>query len=173
MKKFWLMSVVWMLAVASAGCSASKSAAMSEADLVTAGQVTEMLAARLYKVDFARAYPMSGPSFALTYPYFVSVIGDRVESFLPYFGRAYSVPLDGGEGLRFAAPISEYKETARKNGRTEITFSARTEEDHYDFRLTVFPLGQCDLTITPFRKQSISFGGQVDLDPEFEAVRVE
>ncbi len=135
--------MVWTLALASAGCSASKPAVMSEADLVTAGQVTKMLAARLYKVDFDRIYPMSAPSSYLNYPYFISVIGDRVESMLPYFGRAYSVPFDGGEGLRFAAPISDYNETAKKNGRREITFSAQTDEDHYDFRLTIYPLGQC------------------------------
>ncbi len=150
----------------------SKSAVMSEADSATAGHIDKMLTARLYKVDFQRAYPMLAPSFPLDYPYYISVIGDRVESFLPYMGRAYSTPYGGGEGLRFAAPVSNYRESFKKNGKREIEFTAITGEDKYEFSLTVFPLGQCDLSITPLRKQSISFSGRVDLDPEFEAVRM-
>ncbi len=164
--------MAWALAL-TAGCSASRSVVMSDADRVTASQVDEMLTGRLYKVDFSRAYPMSAPSFPLNAPYFISVIDDRVESFLPYFGRAYSVAYGGGEGLRFAAPITDYTDVVKRNGRREIKFTATTDEDRYDFTLTVFPTGESDLSVTAFRKQSISFTGQVDLDPEFEAVRTE
>jgi hypothetical protein len=159
------------LALSSAGCSASRSAVASEADMVTAAQIEEMLAARLYKADFTRAYPASAPSFPLNYPYFISVIDDRVESFLPYFGRAYMLPYGGGEGLRFEGPISDYTQSVGKKGQREITFSVRTGEDEYDFTLTVWPTGECNLTIMPMNKQSISFSGEIDLDPEFEAVR--
>lgn len=145
---------------------------MSDADLATAAQIDTMLAGRLYKIDFDRALPMAGPSLTLSYPYFISVIGDRVESFLPYFGRAWSIPYGGGEGLRFRAPISNYRETVKKNGRREIDFTATTDEDRYDFTLTVYPLGQSDLVVTAGRKQSISFSGEVDLTPEFESVRI-
>lgn len=165
--------MVCALALAAAGCSASRSAIRSEADMVTAGQVESMLAQRLYKIDFDRAYPVSAPPFHLNYPYYVSVIGDRVESFLPYFGRAYTAPYGGGEGLRFAAPITEYTENVKKNGSREISFEARTEEDSYRFILTVFPLGQCDMSVTPGQRQSISFSGRIDLEPDFEAVRVD
>ncbi len=172
MKRYLLTLMAGVLALAAAGCSASKSAVMSEADTVTAGQIEEMLAERLYKLDFTRAYPSAGPSFALTSPYYVSVIGDRVESFLPYFGRVYSMPYGGGEGLRFEGPIADYTQKEGKKGRQEITFSVKTGEDVYDFTLTVWPLGECSLMITPINKQNISFSGNIDLSPEFEAVRV-
>ncbi len=166
-----LMVLAAALALTSAGCSASRSAAMSEADMITAGQIEGMLAARLYKADFTRAYPASAPSFTLNYPYYISVIDDRVESFLPYFGRAYNLPYGGGEGLRFEGPISDYTERVKNKGQREITFSARTGEDRYNFTLTVWPSGECDLTVMPTNKQSISFSGDIDLNPEFEAVR--
>ncbi len=156
----------------SAGCSASRSVVMSEADQASAAQVDRMLTGRLYKVDFTRAYPMSAPSFALNYPYFISVIDDRVESFLPYFGRAYSVAYGGGEGLRFAAPITDYTDVVKRNGRREIRFTATTDEDRYEFSISIFPTGGCDLRIGATRKQSISFTGRMDLDPEFKVVRV-
>lgn len=166
---------VLTLVMATAGCSASRSATMSAADEITAGQVTRMLDERLYKVNFTRAYPTSAPSFTLNYFYYISVIGDRVESFLPYFGQAYSPVYgsSGEEGLRFEAPISEYAERVKKGGKREITFKARTTQETYNFTLTVFPLGESNLTVMPSRKQSISFSGEMDLEPEFEAVRVE
>ncbi len=174
MKNSMFIVIAGFLAiVAAAGCSASGRAVTSEADRVTARQVDRMLTERLYKIDFTRAYPAAGRSFSLSHPYYVSVIGDRVESFLPYFGRAYAIPYGGGEGLRFEAPVSDYRDQVNKRGRRLITFSARTDQDSYNFTLTVFPLGECDLSITPMQKQSISFGGEMDLEPEFEAVGVE
>jgi hypothetical protein len=173
MKKFAFIALLGAVALSAVGCSATRATQLTEADTIKAQQVAGMLDEHLYKVDFYRAHPMSAPSFPLSSPYFVSVIKDRVESFMPYFGRAYNVPYGGGEGLRFAAPISDYAEKVTKRGVREITFRARTQEDVYDFRLSVGPLGDCNLSITPGQKQSISFSGRIDLNPEFEVVRVE
>jgi hypothetical protein len=153
-------------------CAASRPAVSSEADRMTAAHVERMINERMFIVQVNRAHPVSAPSMHLNYDYHLSVIGDRVESFLPYFGRAWSLPYGGGEGLRFAAPISDYSVTERRDGRRMIEFRATTGEDTYDFTLTVWPLGECDLTVSASRKQSISFGGRLDLEPEFEAVRV-
>jgi hypothetical protein len=183
MKKFSTMAragvvaTLAALALAAAGCSAARTAATSperaEAEAATAAHVARMLDKRLYKVDFSRAMPMGAPSFQLLHPYFISVVGDHVESMLPYMGRAYSLPYGGGEGLRFRAPVTDYRDrvTGRK-ARREITFTARTGEDAYRFALEVFPSGECTLTITPTNKQTISFIGAIDQAPEFEAVRV-
>ena len=173
MKRLSFIVVVSALLLAAAGCSATRSVSLSEVDRITAMQIDDMLARRLYKIDFTRAFPVSAPSFSLSYPYYVSVIGDRVEVFLPYFGRAYSIPYGGGEGLDFEAPLSDYSETTKKNGRREITFTARTAEERYDFTLTVFPLGESNLAITPTNRQTISFSGSFDLEPAFEAVMIE
>lgn len=172
MKRLGLLMVI-LCAMALASCSSSKSAVRAAADAVTAEQVAYMLDKRLYKIDFSRAFPMSGPSFPLSYSYFISVIGDRVESFLPYFGIAYSLPMDGGEGLRFTAPITGYTDTSGRNGKRVISFTARTPEDSYDFRLEVFPTGSSHLTVNSGKKQNISFSGQMDLEPDFEVIRID
>ena len=181
MKKLLLMAagvvvgvaLIVTMAVSMFACSATRPAVVTEADTVKSAQVAEMLQNRLYKVDFDRAFPMSAPSFALNYPYYVSIIGERVESFLPYFGRAYNIPYGGGEGLRFAAPVTDYATETGRKGQYEISFNARTDEDNYNFMLEVYPTGEAYLTVTSIQRQTISFSGTVDLDPEFEAVRVE
>jgi hypothetical protein len=172
MKKYLLTLLAGMLALTAVGCSASKSTAMSEVDAVTAGQVERMLSEHLYKIDFTRAYPTSGPSFTLVYPYYISVIGDRVESFLPYAGRVFSIRPNGGEGLRFAGLISDYTQSVGKRGRQKISFSVKTDEDLYGFSLTIWASGECSLTVSSSKKQSISFSGNIDLSPEFETVRI-
>lgn len=153
-------------------CSATSKVAKTNEDSANAELVTIMLEKRMFKMDFSRAYPTAGPSFSLTYPYFVSVIRDRVESFLPYFGRAYSIPYGGGEGLRFEAPITNYRMTDGKKGKRIVTFDARTTEDNYQFRIEIYPTGETYLTVNASQKQSMSFSGTIDFDVEFEAVRI-
>lgn len=170
MKKLLILALGIAFSTAMAGCGATRKIT-TEADAAAARHIDQMIAQRLYKVDFTRAYPVSAPSFSLNWPYYISVIDNRVESFLPYFGRAYNVPYGGGEGLRFDAPISNYDEQIGRRGQREIRFTARTGEDHYDFLLTVWPLGQANLSVMPRNRQSISFSGQIDPSPEFEAVR--
>ncbi len=183
MKKFLIMSaevaigmcLMVAVGVSMSACSSTRGAstAPSAVEAAKMEHIATMLQNRLYKVDFTRAYPVSGRAFTLNYPYFVSIIGDRVESFLPYFGRAYLLPVGGGEGLRFTAPTRNYEMTIDKRGRYQISFDARTSEDDYTFELEVDRMGRSSLTVYAQKKQAISFGGEVDPDPEFEAVRLE
>lgn len=166
------LCLIVAMAVSMFACSPARSATLSSADAIAAKQVATMLDGRLYKVDFTHAYPSSGPSFPLNYPYYVSIIDDRVESYLPYLGRAYMIPYGGGEGLRFRAPIGDYNMTTGRRGQYEISFTARTSEDDYVFYLDIYPTGESDLRVSSTRKQAISFRGTVDLDPEFESVRI-
>jgi hypothetical protein len=153
-------------------CGATSGVARSETDKANAEVVASMLTNRLYKMDFNRGYPTAGPSLPLNYPYFVSIIRDRVESFLPYFGRAYNIPYGGGEGLRFTAPIENYKMTQGRKEQQIVTFDARTAEDSYQFRIEIYPTGETYLTVGASQKQAMSFSGQVDLDAKFEAIRI-
>lgn len=171
MKRLFLL-IALAGAAAMVSCSSASKAVKSETDAANAQVVASMLDSRVYKMDFNRAYPSSGPSFALTYPYYVSVIRDRVESFLPYFGRTYSLPYGGGEGLRFDAPMLDYEAVQGKKGQQVVTFKARTEEDTYQFRIEIYPTGGTYLSINALNKQSMSFNGQVDLDAEFELIRI-
>ena len=44
---------------------------------------------------------------------------------LPYFGRAYSIPYGGGQGLMFNAPIDQYTMAMGKRGAAKINFTAK------------------------------------------------
>lgn len=168
-----VVSVAVAALTAMTGCSSARTSSVpTGAEIARQEFIAQMLEERMYKVDFTMAYPRAGRSLPLNYPYFVSVIGNRVESFLPYFGRVYTVPYGGGEGLHFEAPITDYTVDHGRKGQWQIRFDAETAEDSYTFDLEVYPSGESYLSINSIRKQGMSFSGEIDLDPEFEAILV-
>jgi len=67
--------------------------------------VREIVDSGCIKIDVDRAVPMAGRSVNLTSPYSLEIHGDSILSYLPYFGRAYSAPYGGGEGLMFRVEV--------------------------------------------------------------------
>lgn len=134
-----------------------------EDSLSVAGAIADT--AFVFNAD--RAIPMSGRNINLNYPYSLEVAKDTVKSCLPYFGRAYSIPYGGGDGLSFEGIAADYKSGKGKKGETEISFSVRTDEDFFKFSLKVYPGGSAFLTVIPVNRQSISYSGRVvALEPE-------
>lgn len=126
--------------------------------------VKELLASEKYKIHANTAFPMRGRSIPLSSPYALEVRNDSVISYLPYYGRAYSIPYGGGEGLVFKAPLKDYKTEKDKKGNTRIQFSARTLEDKYDFSVSVFDNGAASIDVMMQNRQSISFSGELDTE---------
>jgi hypothetical protein len=103
--------------------------------------------------------PMNGRSQTLTSPYSLEIKDDRVKSHLPYYGRAYSIPYGGGEGLNFEAEITGYKLSFDTKGKAVVEFETKTKEDQHGFRLEIFPNGSTSIHVTPVNRQAISFHG--------------
>ena len=126
--------------------------------------VKEAIAARQYKINVDRMQPMRGSSRSLTTNYTLEVRNDSVFSYLPYFGVAYNAPYGGGKSLNFNAPITGYTTKPLKKGKTRIDFKTRSEDDNYEYSLTVFPDGSTSIHIQSMNKQSISFTGDMDTE---------
>ena len=54
--------------------------------------VKELIVSENYKIDVNTAMPMRGRSIPLTSLYSLEIRNDSVISYLPYYGRAYSIP---------------------------------------------------------------------------------
>ena len=83
---------------------------------------------------------------------------------MPYFGVAYNAPYGGGKSLNFNASITGYTTRALKKGKIQIDFKTRSDEDNYEYRLTIFPDGSTSIHVQPMNKQSISFTGEMDTE---------
>lgn len=130
-------------------------------------KIKERLKSRHFVVEINRAIPMGAGIRQLTSAYRIKITGDSIDSYLPFFGRAYSVPYDGGKGLIFQAPLSDYKLSFNKKGTATIKFKTETDEDSFTYTLQIQPDGAASVRVIPVNRQSISFYGRL-AEPEEE-----
>ena len=126
--------------------------------------VRQLIVSENYKIDVNTAMPMRGRNITLSSPYSLEIRNDSVFSYLPYYGRAYSVPYGGGSGLIFNAPLKEYTMDLDKKGNAVIKFSARSSEDFFEFSAKVFSNGTASIDVIMQNRQSISYRGELDTE---------
>ena len=157
-KKFFIcLGLILIITVS--GCSLTKGLTKEE----KAANETKLLEAienRMFIVEVDRAIPMSGDSRMLTSPYSLEINGEKVKSYLPYFGRAYSVPYGGGEGLIFDADITDYKSSVEKKGTTVVEFKTKSKEDQPVYCVHISSSGAASIDVTSINRQPISFHGK-------------
>ena len=119
-----------------------------------AKEIKEMIENGRFTIEVDRALPMGGRTVHLTTPYSLEMRGDSAISYLPYFGRAYSLPYGGGDGMRFEESITDYQSTFDKKGTARIKFVARTKEDTFRFDVQVFSNGSAIISVTPTNRQT-------------------
>ena len=92
--------------------------------------------------------------------YNLSVSGDSLVSYLPYFGRAYSAPSPGANaGYNFTSKDFDYTTTTRKKGGWEVIIKPNDVKDVREFSLIVTKSGNATLRALSNNRQMISYDG--------------
>jgi Domain of unknown function (DUF4251) len=98
----------------------------------------------------------------LSSEYDLTVMPDTVVSYLPFFGRAYSAPIDPTEGgIKFTSTKFEYKLLKQKKDRWDILITPKDASDVQQLYLTIYDNGRATLRINSLNRQSMSFTGYV------------
>ncbi|MEO6546734.1 MAG: DUF4251 domain-containing protein [Ferruginibacter sp.] len=114
----------------------------------------------VFKAQYAS--PAGGRQRFLTSEYVVMVSKDTVLSDLPFFGRAYSAPLDPTDaGIKFTSSDFYYDRSIRKKGGWIITIKPKDTRDVQQLTLTIFDNGSASLQVLSNNRQPISFSGTV------------
>jgi len=93
---------------------------------------------------------------------YLKVSKDSVNAYLPYFGVVHSGIGYGGGGLKFNAPMKNYKvEFNDKKKRIRIKFESKNSSERFDVVLSVFYGGNASLSITGSHRSNISYQGKV------------
>jgi hypothetical protein len=123
--------------------------------------VKAMIDAQRYVFKAQSVSPTSGRFRQLnTTDYTVKVGKDTVESDLPYFGRAYSAPINTTDGgIKFTSTKFDYRLKETKKG-WEVTIKPETGDARQLF-MTIFSNGTASLQVTSNNRQPISFNGYV------------
>lgn len=148
-----------LFVMAFCGCATVEEKAARAAE--QAAKVNKALKERKYKIDVERMYSMRGGSKTLSYGYSVEVRNDSLISYLPYFGRAYSVPYGGGKGLTFSERIGSYQEYQKGNGLRHIEIGLRNDEDTYLYTIEVYENGSSSISVQSRQHENISYSGEM------------
>lgn len=135
-------------------------------------QIEDLISSKAFVFEATQALPQGGTMVQLTgSSYTVKFHPDTIESYLPFYGRAYSVDYGGDGGIKFKGKPGEYKVTTQKKGRGyEINATVKVTKDNYDLHLTVSPDGSGILIVNSNQRSSISYHGHIE---KSEAVKEE
>ena len=124
--------------------------------------VRAMVEARNYIFKAQLAYPQNGRSINLTTEFDLTVRPDSVIAFLPYFGRAYTAPVDPTDGgIKFTSADFDYKPEKQKKRSWEIVIIPKDATGSPQLNLTIFDNGTASLRVNSINRQGITFRGYV------------
>lgn len=111
------------------------------------------------------ANPLGWRTINLNYNYSVVVSKDSVDSYLPYYGRAYVAPYNPTDpsetGIQFKSTQFDYQGNASKKSGWDITITPHDVKETRKFILNISTEGYATLSVTSSNRQSISFNGYI------------
>ena len=104
--------------------------------------------------------PTGGRTIYLNTAYSLRVSNDTLVADLPYFGRAYSAPINTtGGGIKLTSTEFDLKVQPRKKGGWDILITPKDARDVRQLFLTASKSGSASLQVTSNNRQAISFSG--------------
>jgi hypothetical protein len=115
-----------------------------------------------YVFEAQTAMPLRAQVRQLTFGFDMKVSKDTINSYLPYFGRAYVAPINPSEGgLNFISTNFDYTLKNRRKGGWDILIATKDQRDNKRMMLTVQESGHASLQVTSTDRQPISFNGVI------------
>lgn len=108
------------------------------------------------------AIPLGGNTRNLTTDYDLRISREKVASYLPYFGRAYTAPMDATKSaLEFTSKSFDYNVTPGKKQGWTVTIKPKDNSEVQQMILTISSEGYAQLQVLPTNRQAITFNGIV------------
>jgi hypothetical protein len=125
-------------------------------------EIKEIVEAQNYVFKAQTALPTAGAIRQLTSDYDFRISKDTLVSDLPYFGRAYTAPLNPSEGpLQFTSTNFQYTVSNNKKGGWNVSITPKDRTDPRELILTIFDNGSASMVVNSNNRQPISFNGYV------------
>ena len=95
---------------------------------------------------------------------FLTVSGDSITSYLPYFGeRQMNVEYGGGDsGIQLIGILEDYAVTKGKNYSYSISFNAKTKSESFRVNIILYPNLKSDMNLIGSGRFPISYTGRVE-----------
>lgn len=142
-------------------CSSTKNTSASKNDL-SPTTVKNMIDSHHFTFVAETVNPLRGRFRNLTSRYDVTVSPDSLTSYLPYFGRAYTAPIDPSQGgISFTSTNFFYEANIDKSNKWNVVIKPRDKQDVQQLNFTVFGNGSASLSVTSNSRDPISFNGHL------------
>ena len=162
MKKIILISILALSVCISNAQEMSKKEKKAAQKAEQIEKTKALIKAASWQFDARQMIPTQGKSKSLTSPYHVILHDETVDSYLPYYGRAYRAEYGSTESpMTFKSDISEYTVENWKKGGWIIKFNAKNKTDNLDFIFTIAETGSATLSVTSTNRQSITYYGDI------------
>ena len=125
-------------------------------------EITKIVEAQNYVFKAQTALPSAGTTRPLSSDFDLRISKDTIVSYLPYFGRAYTAPMNPSEGsLQFTTTDFQYTMNINKYGGWNITIVPKDLTDPRELIMTIFNNGTASVFVNSNNRQPISFNGYV------------
>jgi len=131
---------------------------------LTKKEYNDKVSQRKYTFKPHQVTPMSGSTRYLSYDYSLRISNDTLNVYLPYFGRAYTAPMDiNDSGIKFTSTDFEYTMKEKKNGSYDIIIKPNNVQSNMNrgivFYLSLNDNGYGSLNVNFTNRQSVSYYG--------------
>lgn len=128
-----------------------------------AAEVRQLVESQNYMFIPQTMLPTGGRSRQITPDFDLRVARDSILSYLPYFGRAYSAPINPTQpgGIQFKSNNFEYTVADGKKGGWDILIKPKDVNDIQQLQLNITESGFAYLQVLSTNRQPISFNGYV------------
>ena len=128
-----------------------------------------LIESEAWQFDARQMIPMRGKNKSLTTAYSVTLKDKTVDSYLPFFGRAYRVEYGSTESpMVFKTNIYDYSIEKWKKGGWIVKFSAKNKSDVLNYIFKISETGTTTLNVNSVNRESISYYGDIVEIPEKE-----
>ncbi|RYG07032.1 MAG: DUF4251 domain-containing protein [Chitinophagaceae bacterium] len=126
-------------------------------------EVSKLLSSKRFAFKAQSAQPLRGGNFNITSDYDLAVKSDTLLSYLPYFGRAFSAPINPTNSpLNFTSTQFTYTSNKGKKGSTDIKIEIKDSKiDVRQYLLSVSEQGYATLQTLSNNRDPITFNGYI------------
>ena len=124
--------------------------------------IRDMVESQTYDFIAQTAIPTTGRTRQITPDYDLQVSKTAVVSYLPYYGRAYSAPMDPTQNVgQFTSKDFDYKIDPAKKGGWNIQIKPKDNREVQQLFLTIQESGYATLQVVYTNRQPMTFNGYI------------
>lgn len=121
-----------------------------------------ILGSKTFVFKAQSAWPLQGKVVQLTPGYDMKLLQDSINTYLPYYGRAYSAGYGTEGGINFTSKKFDYKLKEKSSGGWEITIKPSDARDVTELTYSISANGYATLQVISTNRQAISFYGVIE-----------